>query len=110
MSGGNNVRDSCPAIIVQTAARPCELCPVSQAHAAAQHTGLFTPTRLPDEELRPRALGIFPGPHASEGWDGLRALVSIPLEPLPFPSTPVHGPTFPLLLPSSSQCYMMPLR
>ena len=99
-----------PSITRPTAARPFELCSVPQAHPAAQHTGLLTPARLPGEGQRSRGLGIFPGSHASEGWGGLQALVSIPLEPPPFPPTPGCGPTFWLLMPSSSQCYTMPLR
>ena len=101
VSGGSSVRDSCPFITVPTAARPCELCTVPQAHPATQHMGLLTPARLPDEELRPWGLGIFPKPPASEGQRGLRALVSIPLEPRPSPPSPGSGPSFRHLMPSS---------
>ena len=89
--------------------RPCELSLIPRAHPAAEHTGLLTPAHLQDEELRPWGLGFFAGSRASDGWGGLRALVLIPLEPLPFPPTPCQGLTFRLLTLSSSQCHTMPL-
>ena len=100
-SGGNTVKDSCPVITGSTVARPCELCLIPYVHPETQHMGLLTPTRLPDEELRPWGLGIFPKPPASEGQRGLRALVSIPLEPRPSPPSPGSGPSFRHLMPSS---------
>lgn len=71
--------------------------------------GLPTPARSQVEEQRPWGLGIFSGSRASEG----RELQASGLNSSGAPALPAHPRLWPdlwLLMPSSSQCYTMPLR